>query len=526
MSDNGSRNIVPHSPPYMIFYDFFRRNVIPQALIMAETGRIVQANDAACAYYGLAPWPDPPPCLNNFDTNHPLVTIAELNLAAKGIEHTFRSTHRTALGEREVEIRTCPATAGSEPLILATIYDVTAQVTRERAVSADEERWRSALSGSGDGVWDWDITSDEVSCSPRWKEMLGYGRYEIGHDIREWLSLVCHDDSDQVTTAYEKILAGGCNRTELEYRMRGKHGGLIWILDRCTVLRWDIDGRPARIISVHSDITVQKITETKLRFFNESLEREVAERTAALNRELAVREEAERRLRASHERLAALTEELCLTEEREQRKVASWLHDDVGQNLALLKIHLDRMSQRSFAGRQRFREMSELLAATIKEIRNHTMLISPPLLENLGLCPAIAKLANDLGKAHGFAVQVDEQQILPELPLSLRSTLYRIVKELFINVVKHAGADRVMLVNTYDGEWIGISVRDNGQGFDAEQLETAATASNSFGLFHVRQRLYLLGGTLDVDSSPGLGCTCSIRVPVRPREPGHQDFPD
>lgn len=511
--------------PETIFLDFFRLNPIPQVLMLAETGAILQANNAACAYYGLDPWPEPPPYLYDFDTHVPAVTIAELNLAVQGFEQTIRSTHRTALGMRDVEICTCVAGTVPHTLVLATIHDITEQLVRERSVSSDEERWRSALCGSGEGVWDWDITSDEVTCSLRWKEMLGHSCSEVGDDIREWLSLVSSDDRDQVTTAYEKMLAGGCNKMEMEYRMCRKDGGMLWILDRCTVLRWDVNGRPARIISVHSDITQRKAIEAKLRSFNDSLEQEVKERTTELNRELTVRRETERRLRAFQDRLAALTEELCLTEERERRRLAAWLHDDIGQNLALLKIHLDRMDKQIPGARERFQEISGLLAATIAEIRNRTIQLSPPLLQSLGLAPAIVKLADELGAMHGFSVQVNGQHVLPELPLSIRSIIYRIVKELLVNVVKHAGADRVALDITCTGDQIALHVSDNGRGFDPEQLETAAVRNNSFGLFHVRQRIGLLGGVLYVESSPGQGCVCSIRVPVPSGDAWPQEFP-
>ncbi|BCS53537.1 PAS domain-containing protein [Geobacter sp. SVR] len=513
----------PSSP---VFYDFFRNNTVPQIMIMAGTGRIVQANPAACSYYGFDGSSRNLPCLTDLDTNHPIVTMAELNLAAKGIEHSIRSTHRTVLGEREVRLRTCAADFGPEIFVLATVDDITQQLTREKNVQADEERWRFALSGSGDGVWDWDITSDQPSCSPHWKEMLGYGRHEIGDDIRDWHALIYDEDRDQVTTAYEKILAGGCNRVELEYRMRHKMGDLIWVLARCTVLRWEPDGRPARIITVHSDITLHKKNEAELRSFGETLERVVVQRTEALNLELAMRMETERRLLAFQERLSALTEELCLTEEREGRRLAAWLHDDVGQNLALLKINLDRLSKSLSGGNDRFREMSTLLTATIEEIRARTILISPPVLQKLGLVPALSKLANDMGNMHGFSVHIDAPQPLPELSVSLRSTLYRIVRELLINIVKHAAASHVSLNMSCDGMQLEIRVQDNGQGFDRERHEATATANNSFGLFHVMQRINLLGGAFTIDSAPGRGCVCAIQVPALQDAPGNQDFPD
>ena len=509
-------------PSPLIFRDFFSFNTIPQILVEAESALIIQANDAACVYYGLALCPEAPMYLYDFDVHHSAVTLAELNLAANGIEQTIKSTHRTTRGIREVEIHTCAVPSGARTIILATIYDITDQNIRERAVSADEERWHFALSGNGDGVWDWDITSNESFCTLRWHEMLGYGRFEIGGDLRSWLQLVCEDDRGRVTAAYDRILAGEVSRMELEYRMLRKNGDPVWVLDRCTVLRWDTDGLPVRIISVHSDISAHKKNEAELRYFNETLERVVEQRTEALNLELSVRHETERRLLAFQERLAASTEELCRTEERERRTLATWLHDDIGQNLALLKIHLDRLGQNSPDGRDSFQELSALLAATIGEIRERTIQISPPLLESLGLAPAIAKLAHDMGEMHGFTVRIDEPQVMPELSRSVRSTLYRIVRELIVNIVKHADAHTVTIVSTYDGEYVGISVMDDGRGFDLAQLEATVSANSSFGLFHVRQRITLLGGGLNVYTAPGEGSVCSIRIPVIACEPGER----
>lgn len=493
---------------------FFHHNPIPQLIIHAETGSILQANDAACTYYGLEAFAEYGRSLHEFDTNHPAVIIAELNLAAKGIEQTIVSIHRTIAGMREVRIDTSVAGSGPDTVILATIHDITEQAARERTIVADEERWRSALCGSGDGVWDWDISSDEISCSLRWKEMLGYSAVDMGNDIREWLQLVCDEEREQVVTAYEKILAGGCNRMEMEYRMRRKDGSHVWILDRCVVLRLDTDGRPGRIISIHSDITARKQIEAKLRSFNESLEREVQERTAALNLELKVREETEQRLRAYQEQLAALTEELCRAEEQEQRRLAAWLHDEIGQNLALLKILFDRMGERTPHKRGQSEQIADLLASTIKEIREHTTQISPPLLQKLGLVPSISKLANDLGQAHGFSAVIEEHRPLPILPMPLRSTLFSIIKELLVNIVKHAGASLVSVAFDLDGDSMTIIIRDNGAGFDVERLESAVH-QNSFGLFHVRQRIGLLGGTFRMESAAGQGSSCLLRIPLK-----------
>ena len=135
----------------------------------------------------------------------------------------------------------------------------------ESALAESECRWKFAIEGSGDGVWDWDIQSDEAKYSLRWKEMLGYGEDDILPSNQEWVDRIHPEDQAYVAAAMQAYLDGKTAIYVVEYRLRCKDDGYKWILGRGMVVSRGADGRPARMIGTHTDITDRKQMEEKLR---------------------------------------------------------------------------------------------------------------------------------------------------------------------------------------------------------------------------------------------------------------------
>lgn len=149
-------------------------------------------------------------------------------------------------------------------LIYAVARDVTLQKQMEVALKESEERWQLALKGNNDGIWDWNVQTNEVFFSSRWKEMLGYTDPEIENRLEEWSSRVHPDDLEWVMAKIQEHFAGQTPFYVSEHRVRCKDGTYKWILDRGQVLR-DEAGNGVRMTGSHTDITERKHLEATLR---------------------------------------------------------------------------------------------------------------------------------------------------------------------------------------------------------------------------------------------------------------------
>jgi PAS domain S-box-containing protein len=128
-----------------------------------------------------------------------------------------------------------------------------------------EERWKFAFEGTGDGVWDWDVMTDEVFFSERWKEMLGYEQDDIGNTVEEWSSRLHPDIYDRAMREIDELFRGEVNTYESEQLLRCRDGSYKWVLDRGKVVAWTADGKPLRMVGTSTDITERKQAEEKLR---------------------------------------------------------------------------------------------------------------------------------------------------------------------------------------------------------------------------------------------------------------------
>ena len=134
-----------------------------------------------------------------------------------------------------------------------------------QALTQSEFRWKFAIEGAGDGVWDRDLQTGQESYSRRWKEMLGYAEDEILPDHQEWESRIHPDDRQAVLTSDADYIAGKASRYEVEYRLRCKDGSYKWILSRGMIVSRDPNGKPLRTIGTHTDISERKKAEGTIR---------------------------------------------------------------------------------------------------------------------------------------------------------------------------------------------------------------------------------------------------------------------
>jgi signal transduction histidine kinase len=189
------------------------------------------------------------------------------------------------------------------------------------------------------------------------------------------------------------------------------------------------------------------------------------------------------------------------------------LHDNLQQLLVAAKFRTDLIMRKSpdQALKDSAHEVLDILDQSIASSRSLTMELAPPVLHESGLLPGMQWLAEWIEKQHGMTVDVSGTVPATAMSEDQSIFLFRAVKELLFNVVKHATVKeaRVTMEPTNDG--LRVTVADSGKGFDAT---SALAKPRSFGLFHIRERLTMLGGHMAITSTPGYGTTVDIYIPL------------
>jgi diguanylate cyclase (GGDEF)-like protein/PAS domain S-box-containing protein len=163
---------------------------------------------------------------------------------------------------RWLEIRGTPMASGG---FVTSYIDITERKQAEKALEESEERWKFALEGANDGVWDWNYQTGEVLYSKRWKEMFGFTESEIGNTTSEWLDRVHPDDLTEVVKIIQSHLSSKTSSPSVEYRFRCKDGGWKWTLGRGMVVGRNSEGKPLRLVGTNSDISERKQMEEQVR---------------------------------------------------------------------------------------------------------------------------------------------------------------------------------------------------------------------------------------------------------------------
>lgn len=228
---------------------------------------------------------------------------------------------------------------------------------------------------------------------------------------------------------------------------------------------------------------------------------------------------AEGKLLEYQKQLQSLASELSLAEERERRQVASVLHDRIGQTLAVSKMKLAAMREELSGSDYSapVNEILDLIEQTIQDTRSLTLELSPPILYELGLEAALHWLAEEFQRRHGIACEFEDDGADKPLGDDIRVVLFQAVRELLVNVAKHARAGLVRMVVAREEDHITLSVQDDGIGFDTDETGSRPRKAGGFGLFNIRERLEHLGGRLDLHSQPGKGTGITLTAPVTPQ---------
>jgi PAS domain S-box-containing protein len=336
------------------------------------------------------------------------------------------------------------------------------------------------------------------------EEILGYHPEEVlGKTL---FDLLPPDEERRIKNTMNELVENRRPIVTLENVIRHKDGSQV-VLETNGVPIFDARGNICGYRGVARDITRRKQSEQKICKMNEILEQRVVRRTAELAKRTV--------------QLQQLALELSDAEDRERRQIASILHDDFQQRLAYIKIELDliQMDYGDEKIREKLEHLEHLIDDCIEDSRNLSYEINPPALHRCGLGTALELLARDLKAKHRLSVAVQMQPGAEPDSLTLKAILYRSIRELLFNVIKHAGVDSAALDLRQKEEMLQIRVADCGNGFDYQKVRSKQGSGVGFGLFNIEDRVTFLGGRLKINSAPGKGCCVVLTLPkkVSPR---------
>ena len=231
-------------------------------------------------------------------------------------------------------------------------------------------------------------------------------------------------------------------------------------------------------------------------------------------RDITERKAWEKRLFEYQEQLRSLTSQLTLTEEQERKRIAAEIHDSISQSLALAKIKLGTLMQAvSSTAAQDVAAVRSLLDQSIREARSLMFDLSPPFLYEFGLKKALEWVLEDMEKQHGIKTRLawnGNEEIYDDV----RIIFYQSIRELLINVVKHAQATTATVMVSKDDKWMRVRIEDDGKGFLVSPEGFKVSAQGGYGLFSISERFQHLGGALTVESKLSLGTTVDLELPL------------
>ena len=368
-------------------------------------------------------------------------------------------------------------------VISGMVMDITEMRKAKEKLSKSEEKFRTLIENIPDVTWTTDSEGKTTFMSSNIESIYGYTRNEIyGQGETLWFKRIHPDDVENVKRAFESLFDNNGSQYDIEYRIQRKDGVWIWLHDR-SIATYEKGGMTFAN-GIFSDITERRRTE---------------------------------------ERLRVATSELIFAEEKERQSIASELHDGAAQSLALARLQLAEATGAvtGSAAETALDKASQQVRQSLEQIRSVLLDLSSPTLHQMGLSTGLSEWLDDnIRDKYGLRTVFHDECGEVLLPDEMRFLLFRNVRELLTNVVKHGQAHSVSVNMARVGQTLQIVVEDDGVGFAPASLNNLPDNSGGFGLFSIRERMTDLGGSLQLVTAPGKGCKATLFAPLESVEEG------
>jgi signal transduction histidine kinase len=237
----------------------------------------------------------------------------------------------------------------------------------------------------------------------------------------------------------------------------------------------------------------------------------------ALERRAAAHQHAE-------ETLQVLSRQLLEAQENERRHIARELHDEIGQALTAVKINLQSARRTPAALDAYLEDSTSIVDRTLQQVRTLSLDLRPALLDDLGLGAALRWYVDRQAQRGGFTVQCVTDPLEPRPRPELETACFRVAQEALTNVMRHAQAQHVRVELRQSGTELHLLIRDDGKGFDVQTAQQQAEQGASAGLLGMQERVWLVGGQIEIESALAQGTEIRVRFPL-PHSPPPTSLP-
>jgi PAS domain S-box-containing protein len=355
-------------------------------------------------------------------------------------------------------------------MIAGWAVDITAQMELQQELEHSIERYQYANEATSDAIFEWDLLTNVMQRGP------GFTRiFDKELDSKPFHEDIHPEDRPHVIAVVQEALADpATDRFQIEYRFKGPLNTYKQLISKAFIIRQE--GRAVRIIGAIQDVTAQRKLQAELN--KVKVKKEVVKSLHAL-------------------------------QEKERKSLSAELHDNVNQMLTSCKLMLEYVGESNQAAPGLLKKCQQNLQRAINEIRKISHELNPSVLEDIGLAEAIEELIekiNITGKLKiYFKNNLSDGLTLKE---EAKITLYRIIQEQLCNILKHAGASKVLLMLSYKEGTVLLSLEDDGKGFDVQKVK------QGLGLKNIRDRVAYYAGTYSIVSEPGKGCKVDVKLPI------------
>ena len=353
--------------------------------------------------------------------------------------------------------------------------EITGELLAQRALQRSNELFEYAGKATRDVIWDWDLKENKIRRTGGYKNLFGYEMTDLyePHNYEK----VHKDDIANVLKIVEDAFKRDGSRWHVEYRYLCADGSYKIVIDQAYIIR-NKNGKAVRVIGSMQDVTEERDLQQQVLITEKQKKKDVVDAVIG-------------------------------AQEKERNELSAELHDNVNQLLAAAILYLKTAQKQEVIKENLIIQSLDYVQKAVTELRNISRNLTPAELKMNGLSAALKVFAEKLHIPKSFEVTLEVGELHEnKINQPIKLAVYRIVQEVVNNILKHAQATKVKLHLSDIDNNLKLTVTDNGKGFDL------IAAKKGLGITNIYNRAENFGGSAEIISSPGKGCTWNIVIPL------------